>query len=121
MIIYKTKKTDTHNVDKIYLVRFYENDKLLFSKVGTTKRTVKTRVKEEIKAYEKSGYVITKVKIIDFVEVANESLSLGVECQLKAKLIKKYQNSFIKNDRFTIKIKKDEFQKIVKKYLKKPL
>ena len=117
MIIYKTKKTDIHNVDKIYLVRFYENDKLLFSKVGTTKRTVKTRVKEEIKAYEKSGYVITKVKIIDFIEVANENLSLGVECQLKAKLIKKHQNNFIKNDRFTIKIKKDEFQKIVKKYL----
>lgn len=117
VITYKTKKVDIHNINKIYLVRFYENNKFLFSKVGTTKRTVKTRVKEEIKAYEKSGYVITEVKIIDFIKVENEALALGVECQLKARLIKKHQNDFIKNDRFTIKIKKDEFQKIVKKYL----
>lgn len=64
MIIYKTKKADTHNVDKIYLVRFYENNKLLFSKVGTTKRTVKTRVKEEIKAYEKAAMLLLKLKLL---------------------------------------------------------
>lgn len=104
--------------EKCYLFKFYDNsDNLLFSKVGTTTRAVKTRLKEEIKAYRKSGFDIGKAeicKVIDCGDIPAE----GAESFCRAVFIKQFPHTFKKNDRFmNVDIPTAEFTKIVKGYL----
>ena len=104
--------------EKCYLFKFYDNsDKLLFSKVGTTTRTIKTRLKEEIKTYRKNGFDIGMAeicKVIDCGDVPAE----GAESFCRAAFIIQFPHTFKKNDRFmNVDIPTAEFTKIVKGYL----
>ena len=103
---------------KCYLFSFYDEfDNLVCSKVGTTVRTVRQRLKEELnnKTYKEMGCVRAIVhRVYDCGELPAE----GLESYFRAKYIKKYPNSFKKNDRFV-----NEFfdlaqaDKIAEKYL----
>ena len=107
--------------EKCYLFKFYDNsDKLLFSKVGTTTRAVKTRLKEEIKTYRKSGFDIGKAEICKVIDCGNVPAE-GAESFCRAAFIKQFPHTFKKNDRFmNVDIPTAEFTKIVKGYLAQP-
>lgn len=106
------------NVQKCYLIEFFdENDESICSKVGTTTRTVQERVREELRSntYKKMGAVRCLIhRVYDCGKIPAE----GLESMFRATYIRKYPNSFHKNDRF-IKQKFDlaEADKICKGYL----
>ena len=92
--------------EKCYLFEFYNSDnEHLCSKVGTTTRTVRERLKEELKSktYKEMG---CDYAIVKRVYNCNEIPAEGLESFLRAEYIKQYPNSFKKNDRF-IKVKFD--------------
>lgn len=83
-----------------YLFEFY-NDKneLVCSKVGTTTRTIKKRLQEELKSktYAEMGVVRGVIKrIYNCGQIPAE----GLESYFRAKYIQAYPSSFKKNDRF---------------------
>lgn len=105
---------------KCYLFEFFDNDdNLICSKIGTTTGRVRKRLAQELrdKAYKDIG--ISKA-IIHRVYDCGELPAEGLESYFRASYIKKYPNSFKKNDRF-MKVKFDlaEADKIAKKYLEK--
>lgn len=112
------KNVGKANTEKCYLFKFYDNtDKLLFSKIGTTTRSIKTRLKEEIKSYRKGGFDIGKVEICEVIN-CGELPAEGAESICRAKFIKKYKGTFQKNDRFMeVDIPTTEFYEIVMGYL----
>lgn len=104
-IIDPIKKTITKIEQKLikqtanyfYLIRAYTSSDLLFSKIGTTTRTVEQRMREHYKSYTKLG--VTRIicdKVYDCGEVPPECF----ESYFRAKYIKQYPNTFVKNDRF---------------------
>lgn len=106
--------------EKCYLFKFY-NDKseIIFSKVGTTTRKVKTRVKEEIRSYRKNAVDVYKVVICSVFD-CGELPAEGAESITRAEFIRQYPNTFKKNDRFmNIDIPTENFNKIVNSYLKR--
>lgn len=114
-----SKVKDIPNADKCYCFKFYScDDEILFTKIGTTTRAVKQRLKEEIKSYTKSGFTIAKVvieSIIDCGLIPSE----GAESFTRAIFIQKYPNTFRKNDRFMgIDIPVEVFNKTVETYFK---
>ena len=85
--------------NQVYLVKFYgANGDFLFSKIGTTTRTVKQRVREEIRSYNKT-FTVTGA-IIEKIEDCEDTPPEGAESYLRASLIKKYPHTYLKNDRF---------------------
>lgn len=106
------------DVQKCYLIEFFdEEDNSLCSKVGTTKRTVQQRLREELRSdtYKKMGAIRCVVhRVYDCGEIPAE----GLESEFRAKYIRKYPHSFYKNDRF-IKQTFDlaEADKIYKNYM----
>lgn len=109
-------KDNTIQGEKTYLFRFYNKEKLIFSKIGTTTKTCQKRLKDEIRYYDNRGFDIRKVEmceIIDCGEVPAESY----ESYLRALLIKKFPNTWHKNDRFFgINIPIELFNKICMQY-----
>lgn len=104
-------------VDKCYLFKFYNNDKIVFSKIGTTARPIKTRLREEIKSYTKTGFDFTHV-VIESIINCGEVPSDGAESLARAMFIRQYPNTFLKNDRFLgVDIPKEKFENLVKNYL----
>ena len=106
-------ETFEKGTQQIYLVKFYSaTGKIVFTKIGTTKRYVETRIKEEIKYYQDRGINFDNViieKVIDCGEYEAEM----VESYLRFRFIKKYRN-WMKNDRFLgINISEEEFTKEV--------
>ena len=102
-----------------YLFKFYDSEgNLLFSKVGTTEDTIKSRLSAEIRSYSKKHpveYAIVE-SVIDCGDIPPE----GAESATRALFIRKVPKSFIKNDRFfgyDIDVK--EFNTCVKNYLAK--
>jgi hypothetical protein len=86
--------------EKCYLFTFFdENDNLVCSKVGTTTRTVIQRLKEELRSntYKKIGCVKA---VVDRVYDCGEIPAEGLESYFRAMYIRKYPQSFKKNDRF---------------------
>lgn len=105
--------------EKVYLFEFFDkNDTLVCSKVGTTTRTVRQRLREELrsKTYSSMGCVSAVVyRIYDCGDVPAE----GLESRIRAEYIKKYPRSFKKNDRFiNERFDFDECDKLVKNYLR---
>ena len=100
-----------------YLCKFYDsNGNLLFSKVGTTERTVMTRIKEEMRKYGKQFDVCGAV--IESVFDCGALPPEGAESAVRSYFIKKYPQAYIKNDRFMgIDINVDDFNSCVKNYL----
>lgn len=85
---------------KCYLFSFFDsNDNLVCSKVGTTIRKVRQRLREELnsKTYQNMGCVRA---VIQRVYDCGNTPAEGLESRIRAEYIKKYPNSFLKNDRF---------------------
>lgn len=112
-----TKEVFAKGSNLCYLFKFYdENGNILFSKVGTTTRTCKQRLTEEMKAYKKNYPVsyATINHIVDCLSVPPE----GLESYCRAMLIKKYPNTFLKNDRFlSVDVSVDDFKQYANEYL----
>lgn len=83
-----------------YLFKFYGEDRTvpLFSKIGTTERTVNERLRQEIGEYCKKFPIqsVDICKIVDCGEMPPESY----ESYLRALLMKEYPGTWKKNDRF---------------------
>jgi len=117
VIISKAKNLGKVGEEKCYLFKFYEDNKILFTKVGTTTRETMTRLKEEIKSYTRSGFKITKV-IIENVVNCGSIPAEGLESFCRAKFMLKYPNTFKKNDRFMgVDIPVEYFNNLTKMYL----
>lgn len=103
--------------EKCYLFRFFDADNnLVCSKVGTTTRDVKQRAKEELRSKTYSN--CTKI-IVDRVYDCKNYPAEGLESRIRAEYIKKYPNSFKKNDRFIDTLfDLEEIDNIVRDYLK---
>ena len=129
-VLPKVKKTDismTDNcviesnedrVQKCYLIEFFdENNTSICSKVGTTIRTIQERIREELnsKTYKNMGACRC---VIHRVYNCGAIPAEGLESYFRSQYIKRYPNSFYKNDRF-IKETFDlvEADKIAKSYL----
>lgn len=103
---------------KCYLFEFFDaNDNSLCSKVGTTTREVTVRLQEELrsKTYKAMGAVRAVIhRVYDCGSIPAE----GLESYFRAAYIRKYPDSFKKNDRF-INLKFDllEADKIYAEYL----
>lgn len=86
--------------EKCYLFSFFDDkDNLVCSKIGTTTRTVRERLKEELNSstYKNIGCIRAVInKVYDCGELPAE----GLESYFRASYIKKYPQSFKKNDRF---------------------
>lgn len=117
VIVYKTNFLDDSFSEKVYLFKFYDAaDNLLFSKVGTTKRYIATRLKEEIRTYRKN-FAVNKATI-ESVYNCGELPAEGAESFCRALFIKEYPNTFQKNDRFMgVDIPVSKFNEIVERYL----
>lgn len=114
MIVSNVDTLDNAN-EKCYLFRFYdENKNLVCSKVGTTTRKVVQRLKEELRT---KTYADCRFAIIDRVYDCGDIPAEGLESRIRAEYIKKYPNSFKKNDRFiNTYFDLKEIDKIVKEY-----
>ena len=111
---------NSSGVEKCYLIEFFnEKFESIASKVGTTVRTVQTRIREELKSktYQNMG---AKYCVIHRVYDCGDIPAEGVESLFRAEYIKRYPASFCKNDRF-IKEHFDyaEADKIFKNYIEK--
>lgn len=86
--------------EQCYLFRFFNDDEeLLCSKVGTTTRTVRQRLIEELRSKTYKGMGATHA-IIDRIYNCGELPAEGLESLIRSEYIKKYPKSFKKNDRF---------------------
>ena len=86
--------------EKCYLFTFYDAfDNMVCSKIGTTTRAVTQRLKEELKSvtYTKMGCVRA---VVNRVYNCGSLPAEGLESYFRAAYIKKYPESFKKNDRF---------------------
>ena len=100
-----------------YLFKFYDsNGNLLYSKVGTTERTIRERLAREISDYRKGGHDVGYA-VIESVINTSFYHPEGAESYVRAMFIKKFNDCFIKNDRFTCDIDTNEFNKMVTSYL----
>lgn len=106
-------KTFSKGTEQIYLVKFFSaTGKVVFSKIGTTTRTVEQRIKEEIRYYQNRGINFDNVIIEEVIDCGDWEAEM-VESHLRFRFIKKYRN-WMKNDRFLgINIPVEEFVKEV--------
>lgn len=129
-IVSRTKKNCAKIIEKVpvvfakgtkicYLFKFYDsNGELLFSKIGTTERTVGRRLNEEISQYSKK-YDINKA-VVESVFDCGTIHPEGAESAARAEFIMQNPTSFIKNDRFLgFDIKVEDFNNCVQNYLDK--
>lgn len=97
----ETENKDTNSGEKAYLFRFYEknNPEPVFSKIGTTAKSCLGRLKDEIRYYNKAGFSINKVEICEIWD-CGEMPAESYESFMRALLIKRFPNTWKKNDRF---------------------
>lgn len=91
---------DGNGKEKCYLIEFFDEDgRFICSKVGTTVRAVKQRIKEELKSptYANMG---ADTCVIRRVYNCNGFPAEGAESYFRAMYIKKHPECFKKNDRF---------------------
>lgn len=100
----------------VYLIRLLDRDGgLVWSKVGTTTRTMKKRMAEHLRYYKKYGVASIEVtRVYDCGEIPAE----GLESEFRSKYMRKYPGAFRKNDRFTgVEFDLTEADSIVQNYL----
>lgn len=92
---------DTKGEEQVYLIKFFGEDeeKPLFSKIGTTKVSVNSRLRNEIKYYNDHNLDVRSADVCKIVP-CGEMPAESYESFLRALLIKKYPNTWHKNDRF---------------------
>lgn len=109
---------DVKGIEKCYLFEFFDkNGKSICSKVGTTTRKVVQRLREELNSntYIQMG---AETAVIHRVYDCGEIPAEGLESYFRAAYIKKFPESFKKNDRFiNAKFDLAEADKIAAKYL----
>ena len=117
-IIIDCKDLMDNKNEKCYLFEFYNSkNNLVCSKVGTTKRKVLQRLKEELNSDTYKKLDCAKA-IIRRVYDCGDMPAEGAESFLRAFYIKKYPNSFKKNDRFMKEFFDFEItDKLMEKYL----
>lgn len=95
-VIYSCEKVEGNQL--VYLLRLLDGEgNLVWSKVGTTTRTIEERMSEHLRYYRKYDIKTIEVtKVWDCGEVDAE----GLESFLRSKYIRKYPGTFQKNDRF---------------------
>lgn len=95
-VVYSCDKVEGKQL--VYLLRLLdEKGNLVWSKVGTTTRTIEGRMNEHLRYYRKYGIKTIEVtKVWDCGEVDAE----GLESFLRSKYIRKHPHTFQKNDRF---------------------
>lgn len=96
-----------------YLMRFFNSDKLVFSKIGTTERTVKERLNSHKRYYEKHALFIDDV-IVDRIYDCGNIPPECFESKFRSYYIMKHPNTWKKNDRFFgVEFDLEEADKIV--------
>ena len=86
--------------EQCYLFKFYDsNGEILFSKIGTTTRNCRKRIKEEIAYYRKRGLDVAKT-IIEDVFCCGDTPAEAYESFMKVKFIKQFPNSWHRYVRF---------------------
>ena len=115
-IVYQVKHDYPNGAQLVYLIRLLsDKDKLIWSKVGTTTRAIDTRMREHLRYYKKAG--VAKVEV-DRIYDCGELPAEGLESEFRAKYMRKYPNTFQKNDRFTsVEFDLIEADKIARNYL----
>jgi hypothetical protein len=110
-------KIEKEEEEKVYLLKFYNlENELVFSKIGTTKRDINTRINEHLRYYRKEyGYLYcTLESVINCQNLPCE----GAESYCRAFFIKKFPLAFKKNDRFVdVEIPVEDFENCVNQYL----
>lgn len=101
---------DVEGQQTAYLFKFYTTDRTVpvFSKIGTTARSVNERLRREIGDYRKKFDIrsVDVCKIYNCGDLPAESF----ESYLRALLIKDYPNTWKKNDRFfSVDVSTDRF------------
>ena len=113
-IQYNNFKDDGNNC---YLFKFYTYDDTVISKIGTSTRSVLGRIIQEINAYRKNGFDIYK-GVIESVIDCGTLPPEGAESRARAEFIKKYPNTYLKNDRFIgVDIPTEDFNNLITAYL----
>lgn len=116
-IIYSASADYPEGSQLVYLIRLLDRDgSLVWSKVGTTTRTMKKRMKEHLRYYRKYG-----VSDIEVTRIYNcgDLPAEGLESEFRAKYMRKYPGAFRKNDRFTgVEFDLAEADSIVREYLR---
>ena len=104
------------NVNAVYFFKFYDSNSLLFNKIGTSARDVVGRLRDEIGEYTKK-FDIRRVEI-HRIRSCGEMPPEGAESMLRAEIMKRYPNTFRKNDRFFgVDVPTELFDEIVSNYL----
>lgn len=99
-IIIDCKDLMDNKNEKCYLFEFYDSkNNLVCSKVGTTKRKVLQRLKEELNSNTYKKLDCEKA-IVRRVYDCGDMPAEGAESYFRAYYIKQFPNSFKKNDRF---------------------
>lgn len=111
-IEYNTKVFEK-GINQVYLFKFYDDDgNLIFSKVGTTTRTIEIRIKEEIRQYTKDGFIIGHAAVESVFDCGDMPPEY-YENYIKSRYIAKSRESYQVNDRFIkYDISVKEFNKI---------
>lgn len=115
-ISYRAKADYPEGSQLVYLIRLLDRDGgLVWSKVGTTTRTMKKRMTEHLRYYKKYGVASIEVtRVYDCGEIPAE----GLESEFRSKYMRKYPEAFRKNDRFTgVEFDLAEADSIVQNYL----
>ena len=98
-IIWNTEKEEyAKGTELCYLIELLgKNFNLVYSKIGTTTRSVETRMKEHLRYYAKEGIEYIRInKVWDCGNIEAE----GFESYFRAITMKNYPNTWKKNDRF---------------------
>ena len=113
----KLKQEVVGRTEQVYLFKFYFNNHIVCSKVGTTTRLAEQRMKEELKYYEKHGMKIDDYEICSVIDCGDIPAE-GAESYTRAQFIKRFPKAFVKNDRFfDVDIPTRTFNKMVAEYL----
>ena len=99
-----------------YLFKFYDsNNDVVYTKVGTTERTINERLTEELRDYRKTKDI--KYATVESVFDTGELFPEGVQDYIKGMWMRKYNKYYVRNDRFACDIPTEDFNTLVTDYL----
>ena len=99
-----------------YLFKFYDsNNEVVYTKVGTTERTINERLTEELRDYRKTKDI--KYATVESVFDTGELFPEGVQDYIKGMWMRKYNKYYVRNDRFACDIPTENFNTLVTDYL----